>query len=579
MLHYDDILVNIVGEFGTYQKIALFLLGIGGTVPSALLVISPVFLLATTDSWCIVPDRYKISKRVCFNNITESCEDLVKHLIIPKETRNFGCKSVLVFDQCRRYNISYDSVTDYSEAYIDQYLNNTETMKCDLGWEYDTSQYKSTVSQEFDLVCDRFYLNALASSVYMLGMLGGSVILVIFFGQFGRMDQFMMSYILLIVTGILEAFSPNYVVFAVLRFFMAAGQYGIFISAFTLVSEYVGPTKRAITGMIYMAHLSVGYMILAGYAYFIRDWWILQLVIVVPCIMFLSYYWIIPESPRWLISVGRTEKAVETIKLFARVNKVTIPEDLFNQDLDSDDDIIHFHEKTYSGNQNNYCCADLLRYPNLRLKFLILCYNWAITSLVYYGISFDTSSLGGNAYLNVLFAGAVEIPAYISGMILMDVPRIGRRRSLLIAWGLVGVACSVLAFIPTCGGNYRVRLALVLLGKFGITCAFGMVRVYAAEIFPTPLRSEGLAMCSVCAYTGGILAPQLILMGELWKPLPKLIYGITSIIAGILVIYLPETRGKQLSETIEKAEQFGKKVKKHRVSSKTNDIEESRLLK
>lgn len=38
-------------------------------------------------------------------------------------------------------------------------------------------------------------------------------------------------------------------------------------------------------------------------------------------------------------------------------------------------------------------------------------------SILYYGISYNTSNLGGNHYLNFVIAGGIEIPAYILCMI------------------------------------------------------------------------------------------------------------------------------------------------------------------
>jgi Sugar (and other) transporter len=43
-------------------------------------------------------------------------------------------------------------------------------------------------------------------------------------------------------------------------------------------------------------------------AYFVRDWENLQLTISIPSLLLISYYWFIPESPRWLISVNRYAK-------------------------------------------------------------------------------------------------------------------------------------------------------------------------------------------------------------------------------------------------------------------------------
>ena len=51
------------------------------------------------------------------------------------------------------------------------------------------------------------------------------------------------------------------------------------------------------------------------------------------------------------------------------------------------------------------------------------------------------------------------------------------------------------------------KSVLSQIGKFGVTCAFAIIYVYAAELFPTVLRSTGMGMCSVMARVGSILAP------------------------------------------------------------------------
>lgn len=53
------------------------------------------------------------------------------------------------------------------------------------------------------------------------------------------------------------------------------------------------------------------------------------------------------------------------------------------------------------------------------------------------------------------------------------------------------------------------RFVLWLVGKFGISCAFTALYVYAAELFPTHLRSGGIGACEVGARVGGTLAPAM----------------------------------------------------------------------
>ena len=80
-------------------------------------------------------------------------------------------------------------------------------------------------------------------------------------------------------------------------------------------------------------------------------------------------------------------------------------------------------------------------------------------------------------------------------------------------------------------------------GKFAISGSFCVVYVFAAELFPTEVRSIGIGFGSMVGRIGGVLAPFIILLQDVegLSFLPYLIFGICGIISGIWALFLPDT--------------------------------------
>ena len=96
---------------------------------------------------------------------------------------------------------------------------------------------------------------------------------------------------------------------------------------------------------------------------------------------------------------------------------------------------------------------------------------------------------------------------------------------------------------------------LSFLGKFAISGSFCVLYVFAAELFPTEIRSIGIGFGSMIGRIGGFLAPFIILLQdtESLSFLPYLIFGISAIVSGVWTLFLPETAGKPMLQTIDEA--------------------------
>jgi len=96
-----------------------------------------------------------------------------------------------------------------------------------------------------------------------------------------------------------------------------------------------------------------------------------------------------------------------------------------------------------------------------------------------------------------------------------------------------------------------------MIGKFGIAASFGIVFLYASELLPTVVRSQAMAWASFVAGIGLLGFPYIIYLTEYSRLLPMLVMGLLTTAGSILSIYLPETLGVSLPQTLEEGEAFG----------------------
>ncbi|KAI3354827.1 hypothetical protein L3Q82_004633 [Scortum barcoo] len=92
---------------------------------------------------------------------------------------------------------------------------------------------------------------------------------------------------------------------------------------------------------------------------------------------------------------------------------------------------------------------------------------------------------------------------------------------------------------------------LAVLGKISGSACFSTSYVYAAELYPTVLRHNGIGLNSMCARVAGVLAPLIQLLDVYHYSIPMLIYGIVPLAAGGLCLLLPETLNVDLQDHAE----------------------------
>lgn len=149
-------------------------------------------------------------------------------------------------------------------------------------------------------------------------------IICIFEFSYGRKIIFVLSILFMAATGIGQAVASNYVTFATFALLNAVGTAGVYPLAFIIGVEMVGPKKREMSGIILNYFYAVGEAAVGLIAWLCHDWITLQLLVSVPPLLFFVYYWMVPESVRWLIARNDIDKAGKIVKKAANVNGVVL---------------------------------------------------------------------------------------------------------------------------------------------------------------------------------------------------------------------------------------------------------------
>eukprot|EP00057_Strongylocentrotus_purpuratus_P015416 XP_011669890.1 PREDICTED: organic cation transporter protein isoform X1 [Strongylocentrotus purpuratus] len=558
-MELDDVLHELK-DWGKYQTLAFILITVSGTWFPAWQIFSGAFTLATPEYYHCNPAPNTFPNQ---------------SLVLQNETDDgavrFGVES---YENCLMYDVKE------GEMITDQ----TQIVGCQNGWEYYTIYpEESTAVIEMNLVCDRDIWPSTAQSVYFAGVMVGA------FGAgqlsdiYGRKTVLIVSFIGEGICGLVVAFLYNYYAFVSVWFLVGMFENGINIVEYVLVVEMFTPKKRTLAACINNISWGLGVTLLAPIAWLLKDWRWMQIAISIPCFLAIFYYWLIHESVRWLLSRGRTSDAQKVVEKIAEFNNLGHVPVLTNSDDDfamkketykkkstegmsngesekGEADMAVNHVRKSTSTSSLTTVFGLFRKKRLFLNSVNMFCQWLMCSLVYYGLSLNSSELAGDKYLNFFLLGLVEIPAYT--LIMYTLVKWGRRPTLVVSNFVAAVACIITAYVPETsadGTNLQpVIVSFAMIGKLGITCSFGTVFVYGTEIFPTSIRNVGFGLCSFWSRVGGVMAPFVIYLNRIYEPGPLLIFGISSFFCGGIALFLPETLDRPLPETLEEGNNLHK---------------------
>lgn len=524
-MKFDDFLFTYLGEMGKYQKIQ-FLLVCLPTILVSMHALSWTFASVDTPYRCRLPtdlpkNEAYITSALNFSKCTNDADAKVPISDVGKP--GITCH----YERCK--------------------LPSNET--CDEHI-FDHSKVEYTAVERWEITCDRGWIKATIQAAYYVGQMLGSTTFGVLGDRIGRKKVFFLAILIQIVCAYLIAVAPYWWLYALARAGTGFSHPGIFVIAVVIGMELVGPQYRKLASVITGLFFALGQVFLGIEAIYFTNYQILHIVIASPALLFLSYWWLVPESARWLVSQKRYKEADEVLQKAAKVNGATLPENWWEQLDDSTGTT-----SSTDGTTRKLSGFDLFKTPELRKRTLVVFFLWPVTSMVYYGMAMKANVLGGDIYINFIFAAFVEIPALFIVYLLID--RIGRRYILAGGYSIAGI-CLLVNWLM--GDNIQLWMAITQMAftKGSITGVYAAIYTYSPELFPTSIRNTAMGFCSTIARVGAISASYISMwiaeqFGKVFMIIP---FGVMAVAAAIMtLVFLPETMGKPLPESIEEIEE------------------------
>ncbi|KAI5928353.1 general substrate transporter [Camillea tinctor] len=431
-------------------------------------------------------------------------------------------------------------------------------------------------------------LLGLINAVYPLGGVVSLFVVTYVSDRYGRRLPMLIGLVTCIAFAIMQALAQDLATFVTARALI--GFFGSFLGqpGPVIITELAYPTQRGKVTALYNTFYYFG-SIFAAWCTFgtfkLQSTWSWRIPSLlqgaVPFVQLLGLY-LVPESPRYLVSCGRVDEARKVFADYHAGGDINSP--LVDYEIREVEQVLAEESEALSSTS----WMDLIRTPANRKRTLIAIVvgwfaQWNGIGVVSYYLTLVLNTIGiTDAEDQTLINGLLQIfnwmVATFCGAMMVD--RFGRRPLFLLSTAgmMVSYVCwtgLTSAFIRTNDeATGRTVVAFIFIYYFFYDIAWTpLLQAYTVEIFPYTLRGRGLSVTLITTFLGLIVGNQVnpIAMNAIsWK------YYIVfcCILAGLLVIVwflFPETKGYTLEEIAEVFE--GKKEardgKLHNVQSRS----------
>jgi sugar porter (SP) family MFS transporter len=419
---------------------------------------------------------------------------------------------------------------------------------------FDTSVISGVI--EFIQTPQVFSLNEIqkgwAVSCIIIGCMAGAILCGKPSYLFGRKKMLLFTAIVFLLSTLGCAMANNFTTFIIFRILAGVSVGSASMLTPMYISEISPPAWRGrmvsfnqlatFTGQA-IAFVSNNFLYTIGGT---DNWRYMLGIMVIPSGLFLIFLLFIPESPRWLVIMNRTDEA---IKVLTKVNGSEKAKTQL-------EDIIFSVKHLALGKFSELFKGKMFKIMLIGIMLAVFQQVTGINVIMYYAPSIFKSTGMGNesALFTTMIMGLVNLTFTIVSILLIE--RLGRKLLMIIGssgMGLFLFAISAAYFTENFTGYLALVFIMGYLAFFALSLG-PIVWVLIGEIFPNRLRSHATSLAVFCLWGANFVVSFSfpILLKWLQGGFTFLIYSVMCVLCLIFVFkYLTETKGKSL-EQIEK---------------------------
>jgi sugar porter (SP) family MFS transporter len=365
--------------------------------------------------------------------------------------------------------------------------------------------------------------------------------------KFGRRDSLRVMAIFYVLSAIGCALAWNWPALIFFRFIGGLGIGGSSVLGPMYIAEIAPPEWRGRLVGSFQLNIVIGILLayisnalIGGMHLGANEWRWMFGVSALPAALFLAMLFVIPRSPRWLVTQSNLDEALQVLRLTG------VPKP--KEELDEIVASVHLER---SGSADSLFSRKYRKPVILAITVGMFTQLSGINAVLYY--LNDIFALAGatkiSGDLQAVAVGATNLVATLLAMSVID--KFGRKKLLLV--GTVGLTVC-LTFISVLFLTHRhlswlVWLLMLYIAFFAISQG-AVVWVYISEVFPNRVRAKGQSLGSSSHWvTNAVISLIFPMMAKSSGAYPFIFFAAMMAVDFFLVFfYYPETTGISLEQ-------------------------------